>query len=216
MPKFRAIYCFKVNTFIFFELEKEYKSTNRPHRFAPPFFQVFLEASFDRYWEIHMNPEKASSMVLLILGIIVVYLSFQLGPGELRRPGPGFLTFWSGLIFCFLALLVFFRKKEDSQQGKAKTVGQLWSGRHWSKTVVVALAILAYALTFTHLGFLISTAALLIFLLRAIDPVKWKVTIAGAILATFFSFVVFDLWLQVQLPHKYLETLLFLAKKNLF
>ncbi len=163
-----------------------------------------------------VKPDRASSLVWLIFGVAVVYGSFKLGPGTLRHPGPGFLTFWSGVIFCFLSVLVFFRAGIVSGKEGTKTVRQLWEGVDWSKAGVVALAILVYSLIFTYVGFLIGTMLLLIFLLRALEPGSWKMTIIGAALASFASFIVFDLWLLVQLPHWFLENFLFQAKKILF
>ena len=163
-----------------------------------------------------MKPDKVSSLVWLIFGIAVVYGSYKLGPGTLRHPGPGFLTFWSGFIFCFLSVLVFLRAGIVSGKEETKTVKQLWEGLNWSKAGIVALAILLYALTFTYLGFLISTILLLLFLLRALEPGNWKTAIVGATLASFVSFIVFDLWLLVQLPHWFLENFLFQMKRLLF
>jgi putative tricarboxylic transport membrane protein len=163
-----------------------------------------------------MKPDKASSSVWLIFGIAVVYGSYKLGPGTLRHPGPGFLTFWSGIIFCFLSGLVFLRGRTASEEEETKTVKQLWAGLNWSKAVVVALAIFLYALTFTYLGFLFSTTLLLIFLLRAIEPGRWRMAIIGSVLASLASFIVFDLWLLVQLPHSFLENFLFHLKRILF
>ncbi len=163
-----------------------------------------------------MKPDKASSLVWLIFGMAVVYGSYKLGPGTLRHPGPGFLTFWSGLIFCFLSVLVFLRARAVSKQGETRTIKQLWDGLNWPKAGVVALAILLYALTFTYVGFLISTILLLAFLLRALEPGNWKTAIIGAALASFASFIVFDLWLLVQLPHTFLENFLFQMKRLLF
>jgi len=54
---------------------------------------------------------------------------------------------------------------------------------------------------------------LLLFLLRALEPGKWKTAIIGATLASFVSFIVFDLWLLVQLPHWFLENFLFQMKR---
>jgi putative tricarboxylic transport membrane protein len=163
-----------------------------------------------------VKPDKASSLIWLIFGMAVVYGSYQLGPGTLRHPGPGFLTFWSGLIFCFLSVLVFLRVGIVPGIEETKMIKQLWDGLQWSKAVMVALAIFLYALIFTYVGFLFSTMLLLIFLLRALEPGKWKTAIIGAALASFASFIVFDLWLLVQLPHGYLENFLFQMKRLLF
>jgi hypothetical protein len=78
------------------------------------------------------------------------------------------------------------------------------------------MAVFLYALTFTYAGFLISTILLLLFLLRALEPGNWKKALIGAALASLASFIVFDLWLLVRLPHWFLENFLFQMKRLLF
>jgi hypothetical protein len=80
---------------------------------------------------------------------------------------------------------------------------------HWAKGVYVILALLIYTLAFTHIGFVLSTILLLIFLFKAIEPEKWMIAIGGAILASLVCFVVFSLWLDVQLPRGFIEKILF-------
>jgi len=162
-----------------------------------------------------MKSDRASSVVWLILGAGVIYLSCQLGLGTLTHPGPGFMAFLSGVILCSLSGLVFVKGGMPGETG-AKRIGQLWVGMSASKAVLVLLALVLYGLTFTWAGFLFSTTALLLFLFRAIDPVRWWVAILGAILASLISFIIFDLWLKVQLPHRFLEMLLFKMKGILF
>ena len=163
-----------------------------------------------------MRPDRLSSLFWLIFGIPVVYLSYKLGLGELTRPGPGFLTFWCGLILCGLSVLVFMRDRTAGREETTKGIIHLWISVQWSKALITILALVAYALIFEHLGFLLSTIVLLIVLFRAIDPMKWWAAIVVAVLASFVGFVVFDMGFQVQLPHAFPETLLFKMKKILF
>ncbi len=160
-----------------------------------------------------IKSDQASSFVWLALGAGVVYLSYRLGLGTLTHPGPGFMCFWSGLILCALSVVVFLKGRLAAE---ANRIGQLWSGLKWSKAVLILLALVIYGLTFSRIGFLLSTTALLIFLFRAIDPVRWWAAILGAVLASLISFIVFNLWLQVQLPSSFLEMFLFKMKGILF
>jgi putative tricarboxylic transport membrane protein len=152
---------------------------------------------------------QISSIFWLILGSAVSYGSYRLGLGTLTHPGPGFLPFWCGTILAGLSALVFFQGTLAKRRGDQIPLGRKWKGMRWSKTVFVVLAILVYIFTFTYLGFLLSTTLLLIFLLKAVDPERWMVAVGTAIFASLASFVVFALWLDVQLPRGFLERMLF-------
>ena len=155
-----------------------------------------------------MKPDKVSSIFWVAVSLIMMISSYKLKLGTLAHPGPGFLPFSAGLGLFILSVTVFLRTGM-SVDGKAKGIKELWEGAHWSKTVIVAAALLLYALIFSHLGFVLSTILLLVFLLRAIEPVGWFAAVGGATIASFGSFAVFALWLQVQLPRGIIERLCF-------
>jgi len=150
-----------------------------------------------------------SSIFWLILGAAVAYGSLRLGLGTLTHPGPGFLPFWCGVILAGLSVVVLLQGTWAWRTGDRAPVRGKWEGLRWSKSAYVVLAILIYTLTFNRLGFLLCTMLLLIFLLKAIDPESWPVTIATAVIASLAAFVVFALWLDVQLPRGVLEKILF-------
>ncbi len=113
------------------------------------------------------------------------------------------------MILCVFALIVFLQGETASQGEKERSMGQLWTGMNWSKGMILIAGLVVYALIFNSLGFIASTTALLLLLLRTIDPMGWIEAIAESLLASFITFAVFDLWLKVQLPHGYIERLLF-------
>ena len=162
-----------------------------------------------------MRTDGISSIFWLLFGIAAIYLSYRLGLGELTRPGPGFLTFWSGVILCFLAVVIFLGQMR-SRGEEAKPLGQMWAGLNWSKAVIILIFLVGYVFIFTRLGFLLSTTLLLLCMFRAIDPLRWWVAAGGAFLASLVSFVVFDLGFRVQLPHWVPEMLIFRLKQILF
>jgi len=155
------------------------------------------------------KPDQFSSLFWFMLGMAVTYLSYRLGLGTLTNPGPGFLPFWCALILSGLSCLVFFHRLLARTQGETQELRSLWQGVRWPKGIYVVTAILAYALLFTTLGYLLSTIALLLFLFKAIEPQRWIMAIGGAVLASFVSFVLFALWLDVQLPRGIIERFLF-------
>jgi putative tricarboxylic transport membrane protein len=156
-----------------------------------------------------MNIDKLSSVIWLFFGVIIIFFSKKLGLGNLTHPGPGFLPFWSAVILSVLSIIVFLQGKITTPKKELKRIGELWREMSWFKPLITVVALLAYTLTLTRIGFLIGTMSLLIFLLRAIDPVRWTVAIGIALLTSAISFVIFDFWLQVQLPHGAFERFLF-------
>ena len=66
--------------------------------------------------------------------------------------------------------------------------------------VFTTLALLAYGFGMDYLGFLVSTFIFLVFLLRMIEPQRWSLVLLESALASGISYLVFDIWLQAQLP----------------
>jgi putative tricarboxylic transport membrane protein len=153
--------------------------------------------------------DQFSSVFWMILGLAVVYGSNRLGLGTLTHPGPGFLSFWCGIFLAALSVPVFIKGAKMRRAGDEAKFEKQWSEVHWSKSVYVVLATLAYALAFTYLGFVLSTTLLLLFLFKAIEPEKWTIALGSAILASIISFIIFGLWLDVQLPRGLVERLVF-------
>jgi len=120
------------------------------------------------------KPDQTSSLFWLVLGLAVAYGSHRLGLGQLTEPGPGFLLSWSSVILCALAIVVFFQGRRTRGPTGGPSIGQLWVGANWPKPIYVIVALLAYILTFSHLGFLLTTFFLLLFLFKGIEPEKTR------------------------------------------
>lgn len=154
-------------------------------------------------------PDRLSSVFWLVFGFSTVYFSKKIGTGTLSVPGPGFLPFWSGIGVSCLSVVILLQSVKTRHKGQPQTIGELWTGQDWRKALMVTAVLLGYFFIFTRLGFLVSTTGLLIFLFRIIQPMRWMFAAGGALLASVTSFVVFDLFLKVQLPRGLVEKLLF-------
>ena len=73
-------------------------------------------------------------------------------------------------------------------------------GNGWPRVIYVTAALLLYTFLLKTVGFVLMTLLLLVFLLRGIEPQKWRLVIGFSILAAVGSYVIFDRVLQVSLP----------------
>jgi putative tricarboxylic transport membrane protein len=146
-----------------------------------------------------MERDKWSSLVWLGMGLFICIGSLRLSLGTFHNPGPGFLSFFAGLIIGGLALVVHLQSRR-APAGEQKG-SPLWTNRTrgW-RMVLTVLALLAYAVTMNYLGFLPSTFLFLVFLLKVIEPQRWSVAVLGSLAASAAFYCVFEWGLQSQLP----------------
>ena len=137
-----------------------------------------------------------SAGFLLFFGVIICWEARKLDMGRIVRPGPGFFPFWLGfsLILVAVALIVHHRRNNPKEPVQA-----LWKGRQWNKIVYLLGALLLYAFFLEFLGYLIATFFLMFFLFRSVEKQKWSVAIFGSIISSLITFLLFKVWLQVQL-----------------
>lgn len=141
--------------------------------------------------------QLGSAIFLLLFGAFICLEARKLDMGRIVKPGPGFFPFWLGmaLIIVSLALII------QSTRGKADAPTQgLWKGLRWEKILYTLAALLLYSFLLESLGYILATFLLLLFLFRAIESQRWPVVISGSVVTSLFTYALFKLWLQVQLP----------------
>ena len=148
-----------------------------------------------------MEREKWSSLVWLGVGIFICAGSLMFSLGELHNPGPGFLSFFAGLVMVGLALVVHFQSRKR-RPGTAKEKSEpIWADpQKGMKMVLTVAALLVYAAAMNYLGFLISTFLFLAFLLKVIEPQRWSVALLGSLVSSAVFYGIFEFGLQSQLP----------------
>jgi putative tricarboxylic transport membrane protein len=144
------------------------------------------------------NKDALSGLFWMIIGLGVCWGGLDLELGTLHDPGSGFIFFWVGIIMIGLAAAVFIKGiREKSPDTKLKAI---FAQVQWKKVLFVFGALIAYALTFYHLGFVLTTIFFLLFLFKAIEPQRWSIAIGGAIVSALTAYAVFHWWLGTQLP----------------
>jgi hypothetical protein len=133
----------------------------------------------------------------LICSILIVIGSFHLPLGTMGNPGPGFVPLLVGIMLGVISLAILIYSFFQRPSG-GKT---FWPDKkQWPKVVTTVLMILIYTIAFPYLGFFVSTLLLMVFLFKSIGGMKWKASLAGAILTSSCFYLVFKVWLKVQFP----------------
>lgn len=68
------------------------------------------------------------------------------------------------------------------------------------KAAAIIVALLIYALTMEHLGFILSTTLFIAFLLWLVERQRWYVIVFGAVSSSMATYLVFKVWLETALP----------------
>jgi len=138
-----------------------------------------------------------STLVLMGLSVYVVSMGFTLGYGQWSEPGPGFIAVLAGLLLFGLSaawLIPALLRRADAARRFFPEPG---SAR---KVALIVVAMAGFTLLLDRAGFLLTSLGFMLFLLRAIEPQRWRTTILLASLTAVICLLVFQIWLQVQLP----------------
>jgi putative tricarboxylic transport membrane protein len=117
-------------------------------------------------------------------------------------PGPAFMPFWLGLVMALLALSMLLRSLKQKDPGAA----WLPRGEGLRDMLVVLAATVAFIALLNVTGMVIGTALYLAFLVRYLGKHRWWVTLAVALAAAGFNWLVFVHWLRVPMPEGMLWT----------
>lgn len=90
---------------------------------------------------------------------------------------------------------------DDARAGSAEAVEPLFANKRGAlKAATIIVALLLYALTMEHLGFILSTTLFIAFLLWLVERQRWYVILFGAVLSSVAIYLVFKVWLETALP----------------
>jgi putative tricarboxylic transport membrane protein len=138
--------------------------------------------------------DAGSAVFWMAVGAGVAYAGYDLGLGSVQDPGAGFILFWVGLGMLALAVAVL------AAATSAPAAAAAAPGGRRPKVALVLLALVGYAYALPHLGFVVTTTMVLIFLFKIVEPQRWSVAIGGALASAVMAYVLFKVWLGAQLP----------------
>jgi putative tricarboxylic transport membrane protein len=140
----------------------------------------------------------AASFFLMIVGIMVIVGAIRLQLGTPGEPQPGFFPFVSATVLIILSLILLIEAFRGTSSGIAP-FGQLW------RPVLLILGLLFYSIVLDPLGYVISTVMLSAVVLRVLDARTWWKIAAVSLVLSIGTYILFDRFLGVTLPHGILE-----------
>lgn len=139
-----------------------------------------------------------SGLFWLGISISVCLVSIPLGIGTLHSPGPGFFPFWSAVVLGIFSIALMIT---NILKGKVEEkISSLWKGTDWHKVILVLSSLFIYAILLPRLGYLIATSGLLTFLFTLLSRQRLWIQGASALIIVVASYLIFYIWLKVQLP----------------
>ncbi len=136
----------------------------------------------------------------ICFSIIVAIESYRLGLGNLHSPQAGFFPFVASALMGFLSLILLLSTKKKKNRIIEIVEDISFDKNRVPKVIYAAIALFLYAIFLNFLGFILVSALLMVFMLRAIDPQKWAVVVIGGLLTPILAFLLFDVFLKVQFP----------------
>lgn len=137
------------------------------------------------------------SIFLFVFAMAAILYARRLPFGSLEEPQAGFwplvLTFILAL-FSLIHLVI--AMKEQANRGISFFAGE----GDWEKIALVVAAMFAFGLIFERLGYMISVFLLMGFLLRVVEPIKWRLVITISLVSSVLTYFVLTRLLGFILP----------------
>ena len=147
--------------------------------------------------------DRISGAFWFVFGVFVTIESYRMGLGTLRRPGPGFLFFWAGILMAILSLIVLSRAWAESRR-EALPTKAIFGPIDFLKIALVSASVFLYALFMERLGFIPVTLILLLFLLGVIERKGITLSVFISVVVTAAAYLIFEVLLHSQLPKGFL------------
>jgi hypothetical protein len=145
-----------------------------------------------------INRDQLSGFFWLAISIFVCVEAARVGIGSFRYQGPGFLPLWSGVMLSTFSIILVVTNTLR-KHGK-RNLKDLWKGTSWGKVILVLILLFAYAFLLPTVGYLIATFGLIILLFGIVGKTRVWIKIVAGIITVLATYIVFYVWLEVQLP----------------
>ena len=140
-----------------------------------------------------MTVDRVAGMALVLIGFITLWESRVFPLGSLHRPGPAYMP------VVVASLLIIFGVAVFAMGSRAGRLAELdWSEWRHAVAIFGACAFAAWGLE--RLGYRLTMAVVVAFLLLVVERKGWALGLALTVVMAWGSFFVFDTLLRVPLP----------------
>jgi putative tricarboxylic transport membrane protein len=149
--------------------------------------------------------DKISGFVWLVVSLGIIASTWQYPFGTLGKPGTGFVPLLSGVIMTGLSLGIILQAVFRAKEGSRREEESSFLNDRWPKVVITLLILFSYTFLLSILGFIVATFALVLFLLKIVEPTKWRKALLHSVLWTGVSYFLFYIVLKVPMPKGFWE-----------
>src|SRR5512139_2722353 len=138
--------------------------------------------------------ETLFDFILMILGIIILIVSWGYGFGSFSRPGPGLYPFFIGALVLFFSLiLLVLELKPKKSEPVFKEGGSL-------TFILMVIAFCLWIVAMPFLGYVLVTFLATFAFGKIMKLEGWWKPLAVSVGTAFFIYLLFDYWLYIDLP----------------
>ncbi len=147
------------------------------------------------------NRDAIPALLWIIIGLVVMVVSYQMSLGSLHTPGPGLLPFLLGFLLIAVSLPILIGALWISLQTAPESrTAEIWAGVEFKNVLIVILSLVADALLLERLGFILTAFLFLFALLATFDSQKWFFALGVSSVTIFVTYLLFNVLLRVELP----------------
>jgi hypothetical protein len=130
----------------------------------------------------------------MVLSIVIIIVSWRYGFGTLRKPGPGLYPFFIGLLILFfsIALLILGLKSKNSEP--------LFTKSGLKTFLLMVITFCLWIIIMPVLGYVLVTLAVAFAFCKIMKLEGWLKPLALSIGTALFIYLLFDVWLYIDLP----------------
>ena len=137
-----------------------------------------------------------STSFWFLIGLFIVLYAPQFDLGSARMPGTGLMPFLAGIVMCVFAAIAFVQ----AWGSPSVNTERIWHDIAYRKILTVLIVLIAYAAFFEWIGFIVCTFVMMYVLMNHVGSMKWFSSLFGALASALVAYLVFEIWLQAQLP----------------
>jgi putative tricarboxylic transport membrane protein len=146
-----------------------------------------------------LEGERLFNIVQMILGLVILILSLQLGIGTLKKPGSGLFPFFCGFLILSLAILIMIFKEKTEDSGKILL--DRYAKKHLA---LVIITFILWILLMPFLGYLLVTFIGTYSFSKIMRLEGWQKPFMLSAGTTVFCYLLFDFYLYLDLPRGFL------------
>ena len=141
------------------------------------------------------------SIIWIIVGGAICFLSWRIRLGSFREPGAGFVAFASGLSLVVIGVIMTLSKKFS----KPASISDHSADRPFLRLpkfplVYTVFVLVGYGLVLDLLGYLITTFLVMFALFYDRAANRFLPSVLASLLTVISTYLIFETWLRVQLP----------------